>query len=162
MSAFGKLSRSRAILLAVIVIGGVALFWGKGFVGMADGQSGGKARVASTEPVKPAATGEQSVDLTDKQAGALKIGPVASRDFALLKTAVGTIDFNENMLVQVFSQYPGKILKAFYNIGDDVKAGRCAVHDRQPRSAAGGIDVARGGRRARTAEARARARRPTS
>jgi cobalt-zinc-cadmium efflux system membrane fusion protein len=27
------------------------------------------------------------------------------------------------MLVQVFSQYPGKILKAFYNIGDDVKQG---------------------------------------
>ena len=123
MSAFGKLSRSRAFLFAVIVIGGVALFWGKGFVGMADGQSGSKARVASTEPVKPAATDEQSVDLTEKQIGALKIGPVASRDFALLKTAVGTIDFNENLLVQVFSQYPGKILKAFYNIGEEVKAG---------------------------------------
>jgi membrane fusion protein, heavy metal efflux system len=48
---------------------------------------------------------------------------VSSRDFAILKTAVGTIDFNENMLVQVFSQYQGKILKAFYNIGDEVKAG---------------------------------------
>jgi cobalt-zinc-cadmium efflux system membrane fusion protein len=119
----GKLPRSRAILFAVLLIGGVALFWGKGFVGMADGQSGGKARVASTEPVKPAATDEQSVDLTNKQIGALKIGPVASRDFALLKTAVGTIDFNENLLVQVFSQYPGKILKAFYNIGEEVKAG---------------------------------------
>ncbi len=123
VSVLGKLSRSRAILFAVLLIGGVALFWGKGFVGMADGQSGGKARVASTEPVKPAATDEQSVDLTDKQIGALKIGPVASRDFALLKTAVGTIDFNENLLVQVFSQYPGKILKAFYNIGEEVKAG---------------------------------------
>src|SRR6202158_2786384 len=41
----------------------------------------------------------------------------------MLKTAVGTIDFNQNMLVQVFSQYPGKILKAFFNIGDEVKAG---------------------------------------
>jgi cobalt-zinc-cadmium efflux system membrane fusion protein len=36
---------------------------------------------------------------------------------------VGTIDFNENLLVQVFSQYPGKIIKAFYNVGDDVKQG---------------------------------------
>jgi cobalt-zinc-cadmium efflux system membrane fusion protein len=27
------------------------------------------------------------------------------------------------MLVQVFSQYPGKILKALYNVGDDVKKG---------------------------------------
>jgi cobalt-zinc-cadmium efflux system membrane fusion protein len=65
----------------------------------------------------------QTVDLSDKQAATLKIGPVAARDFALLKTAVGTIDFNENLLVQVFSQYAGKILKANFNIGDDVKAG---------------------------------------
>jgi cobalt-zinc-cadmium efflux system membrane fusion protein len=27
------------------------------------------------------------------------------------------------MLVQVFSQYPGKIIKAFFNVGDDVKQG---------------------------------------
>jgi cobalt-zinc-cadmium efflux system membrane fusion protein len=48
---------------------------------------------------------------------------VAWREFALVKTAVGTIDFNEHLLVQVFSQYQGKILKAFYNIGDEVQAG---------------------------------------
>jgi len=123
VSAFGNLSRSRAAWLAVIVAGGIALFWGRGFIGLAGGQSGSKERVAATEPVKPAASDEQSVDLTEKQAGAIKIGPVPSRDFALLKTAVGTIDFNENLLVQVFSQYQGKILKAFYNIGEEVKAG---------------------------------------
>src|SRR5580692_2218791 len=123
VSAFGNLSRSRAILLAVIVIGCAALFWGRGFIGLADGQSGSKERVASTEPVKPAASDDQAVDLTDKQAASIKIGAIAARDFALLKTAVGTIDFNENLLVQVFSQYQGKILKAFYNIGDEVKAG---------------------------------------
>jgi cobalt-zinc-cadmium efflux system membrane fusion protein len=66
---------------------------------------------------------EQSVNLTEKQTGAIRIGPVVSRDFEVLRTAIGTIDFNENMLVQVFSQYPGKILRAFYNVGDDVKRG---------------------------------------
>jgi cobalt-zinc-cadmium efflux system membrane fusion protein len=66
---------------------------------------------------------EQAVDLTEKQAESIKVGPVETRDFEVLKTAIGTIDFNENMLVQVFSQYPGKILKAFYNVGDDVKRG---------------------------------------
>src|ERR1700755_1144413 len=99
VSAFRNLSKSRAILLAVIVIGGVALFWGRGFIGLAGGQSG-KERIASTEPVRPggatAAGGEQAVDLSEKQAATLKVGAVASRDFALLKTAVGTIDFNEN------------------------------------------------------------------
>lgn len=122
VSAFGNLSKSRAILLAVILIGGVAWFWGRGFIGLADGQPEGRAHVASTEPVRPAAD-DQSVDLSGKQAAALKVGAVESRDFALFKTAVGTIDFNEDLLVQVFSQYPGKILRANYNIGDDVKAG---------------------------------------
>jgi cobalt-zinc-cadmium efflux system membrane fusion protein len=116
------LSKSRAIWLAAIVIVGVALFWGRGFIGLADGQSGKKEQVASTEPTRPAAD-DQSVDLSEKQAASLKIGAVASRDFAVIKTSVGTIDFNEDLLVQVFSQYPGKILKANYNIGDDVKAG---------------------------------------
>jgi membrane fusion protein, heavy metal efflux system len=110
-------------MLAVIVVGCVALFWGRGFIGLADGQSGGKVTVAATEPVRPAASDEQAVDLSEKQAASLKIGPIASRDFALLKTAVGTIDFNENLLVQVSSQYQGRILKAFFNIGDEVKAG---------------------------------------
>ncbi len=125
MSAFANLSKSRAILFAVIVIGGVALFWGRGFVGLAGGESA-KEKVASTEPVRPGgatAADQQAVDLSEKQAASLKVGAVASRDFALVKTAVGTIDFNENLLVQVFSQYQGKILKAFYNIGDEVHTG---------------------------------------
>jgi len=127
VSAFGNLStRSRAVLFASIAIGGVALFWGRGFIGLADGQSGRKERVAAVEPARPGSAqgvDTQTVDLSEKQAASLKIGPVASRDFTLYKTAVGTIDFNEDLLVQVFSQYPGKILKANYNIGDDVKAG---------------------------------------
>jgi membrane fusion protein, heavy metal efflux system len=114
------------MLFALIAIGGAALFWGRGFIGFADGQSGRKEQTASTETEssRPGKTADpQTVDLSEKQAATLKINPVGSRDFALLKTAVGTIDFNENLLVQVFSQYAGKILKANFNIGDDVKAG---------------------------------------
>jgi membrane fusion protein, heavy metal efflux system len=71
----------------------------------------------------PAADQEQAVDLAEKQMGLIKVGPVGNREFEILKTAVGTIDFNENMSVQVFSQYSGKILKAFYNVGDEVQRG---------------------------------------
>lgn len=53
----------------------------------------------------------------------MQLGQAGSREFSLRKTTVGTIDFNENMLVQVFSQYSGKIIKASFNIGDDVKQG---------------------------------------
>ena len=117
---------SRVVWFALIAIGGAALFWGKGFIGLAEGQSGRKEQTANIEPNRPGparTADQQSVDLSDKQAASLKIGPVASREFAILKTAVGTIDFNENLLVQGFSQYQGKILKAFYNIGDEVQAG---------------------------------------
>jgi membrane fusion protein, heavy metal efflux system len=123
VSVFGNLSKSRAILLALIVLGGAALFWGKGFIGLADGR---KEQVAALEPNRPggaAAADNQAVDLSEKQAASLKIGPVSAREFAIQKTAVGTIDFNENLLVQVFSPNQGKILKAFYNIGEEVKAG---------------------------------------
>jgi membrane fusion protein, heavy metal efflux system len=119
--------RSRSVLLVLIAIGAAALFWSKGLIGFADGRSERKEQVANVEAGRPPdsfrATDEQIVDLSEKQTASLKVGPVAWREFALLKTAVGTIDFNENLLVQVFSQYQGKILKAFYNIGDEVQAG---------------------------------------
>jgi cobalt-zinc-cadmium efflux system membrane fusion protein len=127
VNAFGSLSaRSRAALLAVIAIVGAGLFWGRDFIPRADGQAVRKEQTATLEAV-PSSAGKavdaQTIDLSEKQAGSLKINQVGLRDFPILKTAVGTIDFNENLLVQVFSQYPGKILKANFNIGDDVKPG---------------------------------------
>jgi cobalt-zinc-cadmium efflux system membrane fusion protein len=125
VNTFGNLSsRYRVALIALILIGGAALFWGRGFIVLADGQTERKGSSASADQSGTSATSDDtSVDLSEKQASALKTGPVTSRDFTVFKTAVGTIDFNEDLLVQVFSQYPGKILKANFNIGDDVKAG---------------------------------------
>jgi cobalt-zinc-cadmium efflux system membrane fusion protein len=95
-----------------------------GFIGLADRLAGrSEARATATDKPGDSKTSDDSVDLSERQANALKIGAVGSRDFTLFKTAVGTINFNEDLLVQVFSQYPGKILKANFNIGDDVKAG---------------------------------------
>lgn len=127
MNVFEGLSRrTRLALVVLVLVGGAALFWGRDFIGLTDGQAGRKE-------LRSPATADQSgsgkiteppfVDLSEKQAGTLKSGPVGLREFVVFKTAVGTIDFNENMLVQVFSQYPGKILKAFFNLGDEVKQG---------------------------------------
>lgn len=130
VKSFAELSgRQRVAFVALVLLAGSALIWGKGLIGRTDGQ-------ASKKEVEQAATGadtvhpvsgsasDSSIELSERQAGTLlKFGPVGTHEFQVLKTAVGTIDFNENMLVQVFSQYPGKILKALYNIGDDVKQG---------------------------------------
>jgi membrane fusion protein, heavy metal efflux system len=112
------------VLFALIVIGVAALLWSRGFIGHADTAAGQKEANSSAAVDQSGKLSDvASVELSEKQASTLKIGPVGSRDFTVFKTAVGTIDFNEDFLVQVFSQYAGKILQANFNIGDDVKAG---------------------------------------
>jgi len=111
------------VALAVVIVAAAAIAGSRYFAGSTDVEAATNDRTSSIRIAPDGDPALQSVDLTEKQTGALRIGPVGLRDFELLKTAVGTIDFNENMLVQVFSQYPGKILKAFYNIGDEVKPG---------------------------------------
>ncbi len=125
MNIFGNLSRRyRAAVYALVVVGGVALAWSTGLIGFADRLAGrSEARATAADKPGDGKTPDDTVELSERQANALKIGAVGSRDFTLFKTAVGTIDFNEDLLVQVFSQYAGKILKANFNIGDDVKAG---------------------------------------
>jgi membrane fusion protein, heavy metal efflux system len=119
---------ARQTLFRVMVSGtfivGITIFLGGAYlvdsnkVGAAPEDRDHAARSASVVE-----TGLPFVELTDKQTGSLTIVPVQLRGFELSKTAVGTIDFDENMLVQVFSQYPGKILKAFFNLGDEVRQG---------------------------------------
>ena len=125
MNIFGNLSkRYRAAVYALVVVGGAALAWSMGLIGITGRVAGpSEARATATDKPGGSKTPDDQVELSERQANALKIGAVGSRDFTLFKTAVGTIDFNEDLLVQVFSQYAGKILKANFNIGDDVKAG---------------------------------------
>jgi membrane fusion protein, heavy metal efflux system len=125
VNIFGNLSkRYRAAVYALVVVGGAALAWSMGLIGITGRVAGpGEARATATDKPGGSKTPDDQVELSERQANALKIGAVGSRDFTQFKTAVGTIDFNEDLLVQVFSQYAGKILKANFNIGDDVKAG---------------------------------------
>jgi membrane fusion protein, heavy metal efflux system len=111
-------ARLKAPLLVLTVVVAAALFWAKSLVGPATTKDNGVTAVVTREQ-----SSGKYVNLSDKQASTLKSKSVELRDFALFKTAVGTIDFNEDLLVQVFSQYPGKILRANFNIGDDVKVG---------------------------------------
>jgi cobalt-zinc-cadmium efflux system membrane fusion protein len=110
------------LALALVVV--AAFLWTKFHVGSI--QAANQDRNAS-DGVSGLDSGKNSqapfVELSEKQAGSLKIGTVESRNFERFKTAVGTIDFNENVLVQISTQYPGKIIKAFFNVGDDIKQG---------------------------------------
>ena len=113
----------KLVISAGFVAGIAMLLGGVYFAGSTSVGAAPEDRDRAKRPVSSDDKGQQFVDLTDKQTGSLKIAPVRLRSFELTKTAVGTIDFNQNMLVQVFSQYPGKILKANFNLGDEVHQG---------------------------------------
>jgi cobalt-zinc-cadmium efflux system membrane fusion protein len=64
------------------------------------------------------------VELSDKQTSTLKIAPVGEGRFDVTRSAVGNIDFNQNMVVQVFTPYQGRIIATFANVGDRVEKGQ--------------------------------------
>lgn len=66
---------------------------------------------------------QQYVALSDKQAASLKTMAAEQRSFRTLKNAVGSIDFNQNMLVQAFTSNPGRIVDTPLNVGDEVAKG---------------------------------------
>jgi cobalt-zinc-cadmium efflux system membrane fusion protein len=62
-----------------------------------------------------------SVELSPSEFTQFKIEPATERDFAIQPETVGTIDFNQEMSVQVFTPFQGKIITLFAKAGDDVQ-----------------------------------------
>ena len=83
------------------------------------GCSGGATANSAASPAVP-----DSVELNPSQVAAVKLAPIATRPFVLRRAAVGTLDFDEDVAVQVFSPYPGRIIQAFAKVGDDVPRGK--------------------------------------
>jgi cobalt-zinc-cadmium efflux system membrane fusion protein len=64
-----------------------------------------------------------SVELSETQLKLVKVANVEERDFPIEKSAVGSIDFNEELLTQVFTPYQGRIIGLFAKVGDEVRKG---------------------------------------
>jgi membrane fusion protein, heavy metal efflux system len=75
-------------------------------------------------PASNAAPVEATVDLTASQTNSIKIESVGTHLFTFERMAIGSIDYDEDLSVQVFSPYQGKIITAFVNLGDDVHKGQ--------------------------------------
>jgi membrane fusion protein, heavy metal efflux system len=65
-----------------------------------------------------------TVTLESNQLDAIKMGTVGTYTFPIERQAVGSIDYDEDQTVPVFSVYQGKIINAFAYLGDDVKKGQ--------------------------------------
>jgi len=92
------------------------------------GMAARTADAASQPKASPAPAGQSgesdTVTLSDSQLSSITVATVAEREFPLQREAVGNIDFNEDMSVQVFTPYPGRIIQAFANLGDEVRKGQ--------------------------------------
>lgn len=81
------------------------------------------AKAAQTTAKPDVSVEQQYVDVTEKQVVAFKVMPAEPRAFNVVKNAVGSIDFNQNMLVQAFTTNPGRIVDTPFNVGDGVNKG---------------------------------------
>ncbi len=119
-------TKSRITAGAVALIGVASLLYWSWPSGQAANPDIGAtaARAAPSDAAAAARHDPDSVDLTDAQLTAVKVEPVEAREFPVDKEAVGSIDFNEDLAVQVFTPYPGRIIGLFAEIGDDVKKGQ--------------------------------------
>jgi membrane fusion protein, heavy metal efflux system len=83
----------------------------------------GSTNGTSRPGAAPSELSAQSIKLSEKQAADIKVAPVEYHDFQIEKTATGSIDFNQDKSVQVFTPYQGRIITLYAKLGDEVKAG---------------------------------------
>ncbi len=65
-----------------------------------------------------------TVELSETQLKSVKVAAVEEREFPIQKDAVGSIDFNQELLTQVFTPYQGRIIGLFAKVGDEVQKGQ--------------------------------------
>ena len=66
----------------------------------------------------------KTVVISETQLAGVKVEPVGERLFPIEKEAVGSIDFNEEMSTQVFTNYQGRIIELYARVGDEVSKGQ--------------------------------------
>jgi len=131
LSRLGRRLALLAAATAVILAGVVAWMHSGSSPGSSPGDSPGGSFVSSAQaaaaatatnsPAGSTAAGTDEVKLSDSQLDAIKVAAIGEREFPIEKTSVGSIDFNEDMNVQVFTPYQGRIVQTFADFGDDVK-----------------------------------------
>jgi membrane fusion protein, heavy metal efflux system len=117
--------RARVAIIALIAIAVVAYGawrWSQSSKPELGATTRANAELSATSSAP--AKDKDTVDLSDSQLASVKVEPIEDHDFPAKKEAVGSIDFNEDMSVQVFTPYQGRIIALFASIGDDVKKGQ--------------------------------------
>src|SRR6202035_3671287 len=116
------MDRVRAAVVAALLAVAVVAYW---TLRPGDTPKPGAGAGAPPATAQDAASRDQDgVDLSDSQLASVKVEPVEEREFPVEKDAIGSIGFNEDMTVQVFTPYQGRIIALFAEVGNDVTKGQ--------------------------------------
>ena len=77
-----------------------------------------------TSPTSNSPKSQAALELTPSQLETIKVEPVGRYLFPVEKETVGTISFADDLSVDVFPPYQGKIIKGFVALGDNVRKGQ--------------------------------------
>jgi cobalt-zinc-cadmium efflux system membrane fusion protein len=113
----GGMGATVVVAVAAIVCAGLLLGSGCGRPGNRNPPQGPGSATNSSQL-------DAVVELAANQLNAVKVEAVETYRFPVEKEAVGSIDFDEDLSVQVFPPYQGKILKTFVELGNDVQKGQ--------------------------------------
>jgi len=126
--AFRITSTWARVALAGVVAAGALVGYGVWRLG--DGSKAGLGTTTANAELSDASAGaapsrdHDSLNLSDSQLASVKVEPVEQHEFPVEKQAIGSIDFDEYMAVQVFTPYQGRIISLYAGVGDDVKKGQ--------------------------------------
>jgi len=118
--------RTRAALAGAAIAVAAVVYWAWPGSDRSQSEDGvtTSAHAALGDAANAVPQDQDSVELSDSQLVSVKVEPAQVREFPVEKGAVGSIDFNEDLEVQVFTPYQGRIIALFAEIGDDVKKGQ--------------------------------------
>jgi len=110
--------RVAAIAAAALLVLGIVAYLRAGSVAPAVAD-----RPTQQAALNPAAD-EANLDLTETQMASITVEAVAERSVPQEKEAYGSIDYDEDRAVQIFTPYQGRIIEAIPKLGDEVQKGQ--------------------------------------
>ena len=126
-SALAGATLASAVLMVAFGIYLVAFSGGPSSDAPAPPTPNGQGAKGSSVKTLPGAPGDSlaasSVVLSPQEFQKFKVEPASEHDFKIQREAVGNIDFNREMSVDVFAPFPGKIITLSAKAGDDVQKG---------------------------------------
>lgn len=87
-------------------------------------QSANTNAAQAKSPTSNSAQSDPTVELSPSQVNAIKIESVGRHEFPVDRETVGSISFADDLSVQVFPSYQGKLIKCLAELGDQVQKGQ--------------------------------------